>query len=75
MADLAWMGSHFSRWSHREFILFSILPVLVEALSGRRGALAGVQQAMQRADRALLDAIPAVGRYCWETARAGALTG
>jgi ubiquinone/menaquinone biosynthesis C-methylase UbiE len=67
MADLAWMGSHFSSWSHREFILFSILPVLVEALSGWRGALAGVQQAMQRADRALLDAVPWVGRYCWET--------
>jgi hypothetical protein len=34
MADLAWMGSHFSRWSHREFILLSILPVLA-ALSDR----------------------------------------
>jgi hypothetical protein len=28
---------------------------------------AGWQLSMQRADRALLDAIPAVGRYCWET--------
>jgi hypothetical protein len=61
------MGSHFSSWSHREFILFSILPVLAATASGRRGALAGVQQAMQRVDRALLDAVPAVGRYCWET--------
>jgi len=40
---------------------------VVAALSGRRGALAGVQQAMQRADRALLEAVPSVGRYCWET--------
>ena len=40
---------------------------MVAALSGRRGVLAGVQQAMQRADRALLDAVPWLGRYCWET--------
>jgi hypothetical protein len=29
--------------------------------------LSGWQQAMQRADRALLDAVPWVGRCCWET--------
>ena len=67
MQQVAGMGDHFSAWSHREFILFSILPVLVATLSGRRGALAGWQQAMQRADRALLEAVPSVGRYCWET--------
>ena len=67
MQQLAWMGSHFSAWSHREFILFSILPVLAATASGRRGALAGWQQRLQRVDRALLNALPALGRYCWET--------
>ena len=67
MGQLAWMGSHFRACSHREFILFSVLPVLAATLGGRRGAWAGWQQRLQRFDRALLDAVPAVGRYCWET--------
>ena len=67
VGQLAWMGSHFRACSHREFILFSVLPVLAATLGGRRGAWAGWQQAMQRVDRALLNALPAVGRYCWET--------
>ncbi len=67
MGDLAWMGSHFSRWSHREFILLSILPVLASLVTRRPGALAGWQQRLQRIDRALVDAVPSVGRYCWET--------
>ncbi len=36
-------------------------------LTRRPGALAGWQQRLQRLDRALLDAVPTVGRYCWET--------
>ena len=67
MGQLAWMGSHFRACSHREFILFSVLPVLAATLGGRRGAWAAWQQRLQRVDRALLDAVPAVGRYCWET--------
>jgi len=67
MADIAWMGSYFRRYSHREFILLSILPVLGAALNGRQGALDGWRQRLQRLDRALLDAVPFVGRYCWET--------
>ena len=66
MGDIAWMGSHFRIHRHREFILFSILPVLVATLA-RRGGLAAWQPRMQRLDRALLDAVPWVGRYCWET--------
>jgi len=31
------MGSHFRACSHREFILFSVLPVLAATLGGRRG--------------------------------------
>lgn len=69
MAQLAWIGGHFSAWSHCEFILLSILPVLVTTVSGRRGSLAGWQRSMQRVDRALLDALPAAGRYCWEKVR------
>ena len=71
MGQLAWMGSHFRACSHCEFILFSILPVLAATLGGRRRAWAGWQQAMQRLDRALLTALPAVGRTCWETVIVG----
>jgi hypothetical protein len=67
MGDIAWMGSHFHGYSHREFILFSILPALAAALTGKRGAFEGWQQRLQRLDRALLDAVPTMGRYCWET--------
>ena len=67
MADIAWMGSHFRRTSHREFILLSVLPVLASVLTSRPGALDGWQQRLQRLDRALLDAAPFMGRYCWET--------
>lgn len=66
MADIAWMGSHFRRTSHREFILLSVLPVLASVLTSRPGALDGWQQRLQRLDRALLDAAPFMGRYCWE---------
>ena len=45
----------------REFILLSILPVLVATLSGRRGSLTGWQQRLQRLDRALVHAVPAAG--------------
>jgi len=44
-----------------------ILPVLAATLTRRRGGLAAWQQRMQRLDRGLLDAVPWVGRYCWET--------
>ncbi|MEI2689512.1 MAG: hypothetical protein V9H69_07290 [Anaerolineae bacterium] len=67
MQQLAWMGSHFSAWSHREFILLSILPVLAAVATHRPAALAGWQQRLQRLDRALLDALPWAGRYGWET--------
>lgn len=67
MVDIAWMGSHFRTHRHREFILFSILPVLAATLARRRDGLAVWQQRLQRLDRALLDAVPWAGRYCWET--------
>lgn len=67
MEDIAWMGSHFRTHRHREFILFAILPVLAATLARRRGGLAAWQQRLQRLDRGLLNAVPWVGRYCWET--------
>lgn len=67
MADIAWMGSCFRRYSHREFILFSILPVLTTVLTRRPNAGAAWQTRLQRLDRALLEAAPWLGRYYWET--------
>jgi hypothetical protein len=61
------MGSHFRRYSHREFIPLSILPVLASVLTCRPSAMAGWQQRLQDLDRALVDALPSVGRYCSET--------
>lgn len=66
MRQIAWMGSYFRSYRHREFILFSILPVLAAALLRRRGALDAWLPRLQRFDRRLLAAAPALGRYCWE---------
>ena len=67
MRDIANMGRHFPSYRHREFILLSILPVLAAILVGKRSALKQWQRRLQRVDRALLNAVPSVGRYCWET--------
>jgi len=40
---------------------------LAATLARRRGGLAAWQQRLQRLDRGLLDAVPWVGRYGWET--------
>ena len=74
MQQVAWIGGHFRAWSHREFILFSILPVLAAALTGQKGAFDGWQQRLQRLDRALVDAAPS-GRplLLGDGHRAGAL--
>jgi ubiquinone/menaquinone biosynthesis C-methylase UbiE len=65
--DIAWMSSHFGSYRHQEFILLAILPVLTAALARRRGALDGLRRRLQRVDRKLLAAWPALGRYYWET--------
>jgi SAM-dependent methyltransferase len=62
MDDIAWMGSHFRSYRHREFILFAILPVLAATLARRQGELAAWQQRLQRLERGSLDAVPWVGR-------------
>lgn len=67
MGDIAAMGSHFRSYRHQEFILFSILPVLAAALIRKRGAPDGWLRPLQQFDRRLLSAVPALGRYCWET--------
>lgn len=67
MRQIAWMGSCFRSYRHREFILLSILPVLAAALLRKRGALDGWLRRLQAVDRKLLAAVPALGRYCWET--------
>lgn len=64
--QLAWIGGHFSAWSHRVFILFSILSLLASVLTHKSGALSSWQQRLHRLDRALVDAAPSVGHYCWE---------
>lgn len=67
MADIAWIGSHFRSYQHREFILFSILPVLLGAVTGQRESLHRWKDRLQNLDRVLMEKIPFVGRYCWET--------
>jgi ubiquinone/menaquinone biosynthesis C-methylase UbiE len=67
MSDLRWIGSHFERWAHREFCLLAVLPAMMEALVSPNSMLTRVRRWLQRVDRKLVDTIPAVGRYCWET--------
>lgn len=67
MNDLEFIASHFSTWRHKEFILLSVLPALAEAVTGRHPLWRKTRIALERVDRSLLDAIPTIGRYAWET--------
>lgn len=67
MQDLQRIGAYFGTWSHREFCLLAIAPVLVQALVGQRRFLTVVRHWLQRVDRRLIDTLPFIGRYCWET--------
>lgn len=67
MRDIAWMGSHFRRYRHQEFIFLSVLPVLLGAIAGEPRPFEGWQRRLQAVDRWLRDRWPALGRYFWET--------
>ena len=67
MNDLRAIGSHFRRWEHQEFCLLAVLPALMEALTSKRPALTKLQLWLQKVDRKLVDRIPFIGRYYWET--------
>jgi len=67
MRDLHRIGTHFSRWSHREFCLLVMAPVLAQALVGQHRSLTAVRHWLQRVDRRLIDTLPFIGRYYWET--------
>jgi hypothetical protein len=43
------------------------LPALLAALLHKRGALDGWRRRLQAVDRTLLAAVPALGRFDWET--------
>ena len=67
MGDLQRIAAGFSRWQHREFILFSMLPVLAATATSPRPLWERSRLALQRFDGWLLARAPFVGRYCWET--------
>lgn len=58
---------HFRSYRHQEFILLSILPILAAALLRKPGVLVGWRRRLQQVDRKLLPAVPALGRFDWET--------
>jgi ubiquinone/menaquinone biosynthesis C-methylase UbiE len=67
MHDLERIGAHFKRWTHKEFCLLAVLPALLEAATSKRSALTDLRLWLHRLDRKLIDTMPFVGRYCWET--------
>lgn len=67
MADLARIVAPFRCWSHREFVLLSVLPALAAAKLGAHPRWTALQRCLAEVDRRLFDAVPAVGRYAWET--------
>ena len=64
--DLQTVGSHFRTWRHKEFVLFSALPAFAAVLARKKAPSPRLQAWPQGIDRALLDAVPFLGRYCWE---------
>jgi SAM-dependent methyltransferase len=68
MTDMHCMSTHFSRWEHEEFILLAIAPVVIQALTKKQfGFLDRLRARLQRLDRRLVNALPWLGRYYWET--------
>ena len=67
MQDLQRIGAYFRRWSHKEFCLLAVLPALAESLTSKRPPLMRLRLWLQKVDRKLVDAVPFVGRYYWET--------
>ena len=67
MNDLQFIASHFSSWRHKDFILLSILPALVEAFTGKHPLWDTMRTGLEQIDRRMMDALPAIGRYAWET--------
>ena len=67
MADLARIAAPFRRWSHREFVLLSVLPALAAARLGPHPRWRRWQGRLATCDRQLFTAWPAVSRYAWET--------
>ena len=67
MDDLQRIGTHFRRWTHKEFCLFAVLPALGEALTGKQAPWRRLRRQLQGFDRRSIDAFPALGRYAWET--------
>ena len=67
MCDLQTIGSHFRTWTHTEFCLLAVLPVLLEALISKNLVLTRTRLWLQKVDRKLVNTLPFIGRYCWET--------
>ena len=67
MGDLERIGANFSHWQHKEFCLLAVLPALLEAKMGKHTSLTRSRSWLQKVDRALMKAMPFIGRYAWET--------
>lgn len=67
MKQLDQIGSHFSSYTHKEFCLLAVAPVLLEAVFSQRRLLKKMRYWLQRVDHKLVDALPVLGRYYWET--------
>jgi SAM-dependent methyltransferase len=68
LRDVQQIGAHFRRWEHREFCLLSVLPALLAALAPRVRMWSLLRDWLQTVDRRLIDTMPSIGRFCWETA-------
>jgi hypothetical protein len=67
MRDLKHIGSYFKAWTHTDFCLLSVVPVLFDVVILRRPASRRARMWLQRLDRKLIKLLPFIGRYCWET--------
>lgn len=67
VADIAAIGRHFSSIRTKEFCLFAVVPVLIGAVTRPHAVFDRTSAALQRLDRMLLDRLPYIGRYAWET--------
>jgi ubiquinone/menaquinone biosynthesis C-methylase UbiE len=66
-ADIRKIGSYFHECYHQEFILFSVLPVLLEILFRKKVSLKIFLDRLQKIDQLLVQKLPAIGKFYWQT--------
>ncbi len=60
------LASHFSHWTHREFVFLSLLPALAQAVTTSWEIWVRLMRVLEMTDRRIVRGLPFLGRYYWQ---------